>query len=87
MVSPTGPYERLLPSRLGLSAYTIQVGSFGNEGLAAAEAAKLNASTRSVSGPRPLYLVLVGSFSKYEEAQKELARLARQGYTDAFILP
>jgi hypothetical protein len=31
--------------------------------------------------------VLVGSFSRYEDAQRELGRLQRQGFTDAFILP
>lgn len=87
LVSPTGPYERELNVRLGLTAYSVQVGAFGNEDLARAEAGKLNAQVRPVPGSPPRFLILVGRFSKYDEAQRELARLQRQGYTDAFILP
>lgn len=86
-VAPTGPYERELTLRLGLTAYSVQVGAFGNEDLARAEAGKLSAQVRGVPGSPPRFVVLVGRFSKYDEAQRELARLQRQGYTDAFILP
>jgi tetratricopeptide (TPR) repeat protein len=86
-VTPTGPYGKMAAPRLGLTGYTIQVGAFGREDDARAEAVKLNASIRQVSGTPTLYLVLVGSFSRYDDAQRELARLQRQGFTDAFILP
>jgi cell division septation protein DedD len=86
-VNLTGPYEKQLAPRLGLSAYTIQVGAFGTEADARAVEAKLNGSIRQISGPRTLFQVVVGSFIRYDEAQRELTRLQRQGYTDAFILP
>jgi len=86
-VSPSGPYERQLAARLGLTGYTIQVGAFGSEEDARGEAAKLNATIRQISGTRRLFQVMVGSYSRYDEAQRELARLQKQGYTDAFILP
>jgi tetratricopeptide (TPR) repeat protein len=85
-VTPTGPYGKMAAPRLGLSGYTIQIGAYGVEEVARAEAEKLKASIK-VTGPPPLYLVLVGSFSRYEDAQRELGRLQRQGFTDAFILP
>jgi len=84
LCSPTGPYERQLATRLGMSAYSVQVGAYGNEDAARTEAGKLNASVRVVAGS---YLVLVGSFAHVDDAQKELTRLQRQGYTEAFILP
>jgi tetratricopeptide (TPR) repeat protein len=87
LVSPTGPYERDLGLRLGLTAYSVQVGAFGNEDLARAEAGKLSAQVRAVPGTPARFLVLVGKFAKVDEAQRELSRLQRQGYTDAFILP
>ena len=87
LCNPTGPYERELAVRLGMTGYSVQVGAFATEDLARAEAAKLNAPIRQVSGARMLFLVLVGSFSRYDDAQKELSKLLRQGYTEAFILP
>lgn len=86
-VNPTGPYEKLLAPRLGMTGYAVQVGAFGTEALARGEAAKLNAAIRQVSGSPVLYLVLVGNFLRYDDAQKELSKLQRQGYTEAFILP
>jgi cell division protein FtsN len=86
-VNPTGPYEKQIGPRLGLTGYTLQVASYGREELASAESAKIGGRIRAVPGPPPLFQVMVGSFSKYEEAQRELVRLQRQGYTDAFILP
>ncbi|HVR84954.1 MAG TPA: SPOR domain-containing protein [Planctomycetota bacterium] len=87
LCNPTGPYERELALRLGMTGYAVQIGAFATEDLARAEAGKLNAPIRQVSGSRTLFLVLVGSFSRYDDAQKELAKLQRQGYTEAFILP
>ncbi|MBI3858238.1 MAG: tetratricopeptide repeat protein [Planctomycetes bacterium] len=87
LVNAAGPYGKQVAPRLGLSGYSVQVGAFGREDDARAEAGKLNAAVRPLAGPPLLYLVLVGSFPKYEDAQRELAKLQRQGYTDAFILP
>ena len=85
-VNPSGPYEKQLAPRLGLTGYTIQVGAYGSEQVAALEAAKLpGARVRPASGT--LFWVLVGSFARYDEAQRELTRLQREGFTDAFILP
>jgi tetratricopeptide (TPR) repeat protein len=86
-VNPTGPYEKQVAPRLGLKGYAVQVGAFGTVELARAEAAKLNADVVQVSGATVLYLVLVGSHPRYDDAQKELTKLQRQGYTEAFILP
>jgi len=86
-VNPTGPYEKLLGARLGMKGYAVQIGAFGTEDVARSEAAKLGADIRQVSGPPVLYLVLVGSYPRYDDAQKELSKLQRQGYTEAFILP
>ena len=87
LVGASGPYGRLAAPRLGLTGYSVQIGAFGREDDARGEASKLKASVRPIVGPPTLFLVLVGSFSKYEDAQRELTRLQRQGYTDAFILP
>jgi len=83
-VTPTGPYEKQLSARIGLIGYAIQVGAFGTEDLARAEALKLKGVIRQVP---PLFLVLVGSFPRYDDAQRELSRLQKQGYTEAFVLP
>jgi len=86
LVNPSGPYEKQLAPRLGLTGYTIQVGAYGSEQVAALEAAKLpGARVRPASGT--LFWVLVGSFARYDEAQRELTKLQHQGYTEAFILP
>lgn len=87
LVNPSGPYERQLAPRLSLQAYCVQIGAFGSEGAARAEAAKVNGEIRQISGTPALFLVLVGSFPRFDDAQKELTRLQRQGYTEAFILP
>lgn len=84
LCNPAGAYERQLAARLGMTGYSVQIGAYGNEDSARSEAGKLNASVRVVAGS---YLVLVGSFPRYDDAQKELARLQHQGYTEAFILP
>ncbi|HVE42227.1 MAG TPA: tetratricopeptide repeat protein [Planctomycetota bacterium] len=85
LVNPAGPYEKQLAPRLGLTGYTIQVGAY-SEQAANLEAAKLPGSrVRQTSGT--LFSVQVGSFARYDEAQRELAKLQRQGYTEAFILP
>lgn len=84
LVSPTGPYERQLGPRLGLTGYCVQIGAFGTEDLARAEALKVNGVIRQVP---PLFLVLVGSHARYDEAIKAQAALQKQGYTESFILP
>jgi tetratricopeptide (TPR) repeat protein len=89
LVGPSGPYGRLAAPRLGLTGYSVQVGAFGREDDARAEAKKLAGLVRSVLGPPgpTLFAVMVGSFPRYEDAQRELVRLQRLGYTEAFILP
>ena len=87
LVSPTGPYEKQVGPRLGLSGYTIQVASYGREELARAERDKVNGRIRTEPSSPPLYQVMVGSFNRFDDAQRELLRLQRLGYTDAFILP
>ena len=85
LVSPTGPYEKQVAPRLGLTGYTVQVGAY-SEQAALLEAAKLTGSrVRPATGA--LFSVQVGSFARYDVAQRELVRLQRQGYTEAFILP
>ena len=86
LVNPTGPYERQLAPRLGLTGYTVQVGAYGSEQVAALEAAKLPGA-RVQPASATLFWVLVGTFARYDEAQRELLKLQRQGFTDAFILP
>lgn len=83
-VTPNGPYEKQLAPRLGLIGYAVQVGAFGTEDRAREEALKLSGVIRQVP---PLFLVLVGSHPRYDDAQRELSRLQKQGYTEAFILP
>ena len=83
-VTPTGPYEKQLAPRIGLIGYAVQIGAFGTEDLARAEALKVNGVIRQVP---PLFLVLVGSHPRYDDAQRELSRLQKQGYTEGFILP
>jgi len=87
LVNPSGPYERQVAPRLGLKGYCVQIGAFGTADAARAEGSKVNGEIRQISGSPALFLVLVGSFSRYDDAQKELAKLQRQGYTEAFILP
>jgi tetratricopeptide (TPR) repeat protein len=87
LVGPTGPYEKQVGARLGLMGYTIQVASYGREELARVESDKVSGRIRPVPGSPPLFQVMVGSFPRYEDAQRELTRFQRQGYTDAFILP
>jgi len=87
LCNPTGPYEQELAPRLKLSGYSVQIGAFTKEEYARTEASKLKAEVLQISGPRGVFLVVVGSFSRYDDAQKELSKLQRQGYTEAFILP
>ena len=87
LVNPAGPFEKQVQPRLGLTGYTIQVAAYGREELARAESEKVNGRIRAVPSTPPLFQVMVGSYARYDDAQKDLARLQRQGYTDAFILP
>ena len=86
-VNPRGAYEKKLLPRLGLAGFTVQVGAYGDESTARAEAAKLKGSIRPIAGERPLYLVTSGTFVRYDDALLEADRLKRHGYTDAFVLP
>jgi tetratricopeptide (TPR) repeat protein len=87
LVSPTGPFEKQVASRVGLSGYTIQVAAYGREELARQESERVNGRIRVIPSTPPLFQVMVGSYTRYDDAQRELARLLHQGYTDAFILP
>ena len=87
LCNPAGPYEQELAPRLKLTGYSVQIGAFTKEDYARTEAAKLKAEILQITGPRGVFLVLVGSFPRYDDAQRELSKLQRQGYTEAFILP
>jgi tetratricopeptide (TPR) repeat protein len=85
-VSPNGPKGREAQKRQGLTAFTVQVGSFEDEGRARAEAGRVRGEVRAVPTDKPLYLVTVGSFPSYLEAQREAERLKRT-HPQALVLP
>lgn len=85
-VAPLGPYGERARSRQGLTAFAVQVGAYADEARARAEASKVKGSVRPVPGDRPLFVVLTGSFPRYEDAQREADRL-RPLYPDAFVVP
>ncbi len=86
-VSPRGPYADKVPSRLELDAFTVQVGTFTDEANAKRHAAKFKATVRPLPTDKPMFLVTVGSFRRYEDAKREAERLKRQGCDGAFVLP
>lgn len=91
-VSSSGPYGARRLARLGLTAFTVQVGSFTEERLARSQEQRLRAVSpggwiRRVEGERPLYVVCTRFFSDYEEAQREANRLREAGFPDAFVIP
>lgn len=86
LVSPLGPFDARARMRHGLTAFTVQVGAYGDDARARSEAEKVRGMVRSVPGVRPLHLVTWGSFARYEDAQREADRLKRQ-YPDAFVIP
>ena len=53
---------------------------------ARAEAEKIKGTVRALPGDKPLFVVTAGSFTRYEDAQREAERLKRQ-YPDAFVIP
>lgn len=87
LVSPRGPYAEKVPSRLDLDAFTVQVGVFADEANAGKLAAKLGATVRPLPMDKPMFLVTVGSFRRYEDARREVERLKLQGHAEAFVLP
>ncbi len=87
-VSPNGPYAEKARSRLGLTAFTVQVGSFGTEAQARSAAARVpGGAVRPVPAESPRYAVTAGSFARYDDADREAERLRRLGYRDAFVIP
>lgn len=87
-VPPQGPLGAKARTRLGLSAYAVQIGAFGDEGQARAAASRVpGAQWRAAPGAPPLHIVSVGSFPRFEDAQGEAERLKAAGYRDAFVIP
>lgn len=91
-VSPRGPFAARRQARLGLTAYTVQVGAFTDERLARAQEIRLRSvspggSVRRVEGERLVYAVCTRFFPRYEEAQAEAGRLRDLGFSDAFVIP
>lgn len=85
-VNPRGPFGKNARIRLGLTSFAVQVGAYQDDARARAESEKIKGTVRVVPGDRPLYAVVTGSFSRYEDAQREADRLRRQ-YPDAFVIP
>ncbi len=85
-VSPNGPKGREAQKRLGLAAFTVQVASFEDEVRARSEAGRVRGDVRAVPTDKPLYLVTVGSFTRYDDAQREAERL-RRTHPQAFVIP
>lgn len=85
-VAPLGPYGERARVRQGLTAFAVQIGAYADEARARAEASKVQGSVRSIPGDRPLFVVLTGSFARYEDAQREADRL-RPLYPGAFVVP
>jgi tetratricopeptide (TPR) repeat protein len=87
-VSPRGPFGSKARTRLGLSAYAVQVGAYEAEAQARSLAFRTPGSAvRSAPGEPPLHLVTVGRFPRFEEAQKELDRIKASGHPEAFVVP
>jgi tetratricopeptide (TPR) repeat protein len=87
-VSPNGPYGAKARARLGLSAFTVQVGSFDSEPQARAEAARVpTGAVRPVQTDVLRHTVTSGSFARYDDAQREAERLRKAGFRDAFVIP
>jgi tetratricopeptide (TPR) repeat protein len=85
-VSPHGPYGDPARSRLILGAFTVQVGAFTEEAGAKSAALRARGEVRPVPTDKPLYLVTVGSFPRFEDAQREADRL-KPLYPGAFVIP
>jgi hypothetical protein len=87
-ISPNGPYGAKARARLGLNAFTVQVGSYDSETQARLEAGRVPSGTvRPVQTDVLRHLVTSGSFARYDDAHREAERLKRMGYRDAFVLP
>jgi tetratricopeptide (TPR) repeat protein len=86
LVGPRGPFAAKARMRLGLTSYMVQVGAYADDARARSEADRVKGVIRALPGDRPLYVVVWGSFARYEDAQREAERLKRQ-YPDAFVIP
>jgi tetratricopeptide (TPR) repeat protein len=86
LVGPRGPFAAKARMRLGLTSFMVQVGAYSDDARARSEADRVKGVIRALPGDRPLYLVVWGSFARFEDAQREADRLKRQ-YPDAFVIP
>lgn len=87
-VAPQGPFGAKARTRLGLSAYAVQIGAYADEAQARAAAARSpGAQCRPAPGGPPLHIVSVGAFPRWEDAQREAERLKLAGARDAFVIP
>ncbi len=87
-VSPQGPFGAKARTRLGLTAFAVQIGAFADETQARSAAARVpGALVRPAPGAPPLWIVSVGAFPRYEDAQREVDRLKAGGNRDAFVIP
>jgi len=86
LVGPRGPFAVKARMRQGLTTFMVQVGAYADDSRARSEADKVKGVVRALPGDRPLYVVVWGSFARFEDAQREAERLRRQ-YPDAFVIP
>jgi tetratricopeptide (TPR) repeat protein len=86
VISARGSYGSRARMRMGLTFFTVQVGTYGNDDHARQEAERLKGIVRVIPGDRPLFAVVAGAFPHYDEAQEEAQRLRMQ-YPDAFVIP
>ncbi len=87
-VNPNGPYGSKARARMGLAAFTVQVGSFESEAQARLEAGRVPAgAVRLIQTDVLRHTVTSGSFARYDDAHREAERLRRAGYRDAFVIP
>lgn len=87
-VSPRGPFGARARTRRDLTAYSVQIGAFENEGPARSLSLRTpGASVRTLPGEPPLHVVSYGRYPRWEEAQRELERLRALGHPEAFVVP
>lgn len=86
-ISPKGPYGDRVRSRLGVTAWTVQIGAFADNGPARSLASRVpGALVRELPGSPPLWIVTVGAWPRHDDARRELDRL-KTSHPDAFLLP
>ena len=86
-ISPKGPFGDRARTRLGVTAWTVQIGAFADNGPARSLAARVpGALVREVPGSPALWIVTVGAWPRHDDARRELDRL-KTAHPDAFLLP